>query len=142
MAIKKIKIVGAVLELPAKQHCQFSLSTKKMGQIWQYCLAGSSKMAPRILIFSMAMDADYTFELISIKTSAPQFKWHNKSFLGSVTYDPNPFLKKILNTFGYIVFGVNFFFFDWAEKCTSHQCSAQWGPVQALIFNDVTSFYI
>ena len=30
--------------------------------------------------------------------------------------------KKNLNTFGYIVFGVNFFF-DWAEKCTSHQCS-------------------
>ena len=28
----------------------------------------------------MAMDADYTF---SIKTCAPQFKWHDKSFLGS-----------------------------------------------------------
>ena len=24
MAIEKIKILGAVLELPAKQHCQFS----------------------------------------------------------------------------------------------------------------------
>jgi hypothetical protein len=24
MAIEKIKIVGAVLEMPAKQHCQFS----------------------------------------------------------------------------------------------------------------------
>ena len=33
----------------------------------------------------MAMGADYTFELISIKTYAPQFKWHNKSFLGSVS---------------------------------------------------------
>jgi hypothetical protein len=55
MAIEKIKILGAVLELLAKQHCQFSQSTKKM-------------------IFSMAMGADYTFELISIKTSAPQFK--------------------------------------------------------------------
>ena len=53
---------------------------------WQCCLAGSSKTAPRILIFSMAMDADYTFKLISIKTCAPQFKWHNKSFLGSVSY--------------------------------------------------------
>ena len=31
-----------------------------------------------------AMDADYAFELFSIKTCAPQFKWHNKSFLGSV----------------------------------------------------------
>ena len=34
----------------------------------------------------MAMDADYTLELISIKTCAPQFKWHNKSFLDSVFY--------------------------------------------------------
>ena len=33
---------------------------------WQYCLAGSSKMAPRILIFSIAMGADYSFELIPI----------------------------------------------------------------------------
>ena len=34
----------------------------------------------------MAIDADYTFELISIMTSAPQSKWHNKSFLGSVKH--------------------------------------------------------
>ena len=33
MAIEKIKILGAVLELPAKQHCQFSLFTSKMGQM-------------------------------------------------------------------------------------------------------------
>ena len=33
MAIEKIKILGAVLELLAKQHCQFSQSTKKMGQM-------------------------------------------------------------------------------------------------------------
>jgi hypothetical protein len=31
MAIEKIKILGAVLELPAKQHCQ--LLTKEMGQM-------------------------------------------------------------------------------------------------------------
>ena len=87
MAIEKIKILGAVLELPAKQHCQFSLSTKKMGQmgwIGSAVWLVAPKTAPRILIFSMAMDADYTFELISIKTCAPQFKWHNKSFLGSM----------------------------------------------------------
>jgi len=35
-------------------------------------------MAPRILIFSMAMGADYTFELISIETYKPQFNGHNK----------------------------------------------------------------
>ena len=41
-------------------------------------------MAPRILIFSMAMGADYSFELISIETYVPQFIGHNKFFLGSV----------------------------------------------------------
>ena len=50
----------------------------------QCCLAGSSKRAPRSLTFSMAMGADYSFELISIETYAPQFNGHNKSFLGSV----------------------------------------------------------
>jgi hypothetical protein len=33
MAIEKIKILGAVLELSAKQHCQFSPFTSKLGQI-------------------------------------------------------------------------------------------------------------
>ena len=51
---------------------------------WQCCLAGSSKTALSILIFSMAMGADYSFELISIETYAPQFIGHNKLFLGSV----------------------------------------------------------
>ena len=36
------------------------------GQNWQCYLAGSSKMAPTILIFSIVMGADYLFELISI----------------------------------------------------------------------------
>ena len=47
-------------------------------------LAGFSKKAPRILIFSIAMGADYSIELISIETYAPQFFWHNNFFLGSV----------------------------------------------------------
>ena len=33
MAIENIKILGAVLELQARQHCQSSPFTKKMGQI-------------------------------------------------------------------------------------------------------------
>ena len=41
-------------------------------------------MAPRILIFSIAMGADYSFELNSIETYAPQFFGHNNLFLGSV----------------------------------------------------------
>ena len=32
MAIEKIKILGAVLELPAKQHCQFSLFCRFFGK--------------------------------------------------------------------------------------------------------------
>ena len=64
MAIEKIKILGAVLELPAKQHCQFSpfgSLYEVNGLDWQCYLAGSSKTAPRILIFSMAMDAKPSF---------------------------------------------------------------------------------
>ena len=79
MKIKENKILGAFLELQAKQHCQFlpiqpiHLKNWPNGLNWQCCLAGSSKMAPRILIFSMAMGADYSFELISIETYAPQY---------------------------------------------------------------------
>ena len=79
MAVEKIKILGAILELPAKLPIQLiHQENGPNGLNWQCCLAGSSKTAPRILIFSMAMGADYTFELISIKTCAPQF---NSSFI-------------------------------------------------------------
>ena len=47
-------------------------------------MCGSSKTALRILIFSMAMGADYSFELTSIENYAPQFIGLNKLFLGSV----------------------------------------------------------
>ena len=53
IAIEKIKILEAVLELPAKQHCQFSLF--------------GSKAAPRIYIFLIAMGADYLFEMKNIE---------------------------------------------------------------------------
>jgi hypothetical protein len=64
MAIEKIKILGAILELPAKQHCQFSPFGpifEANGLDWHCCLAGSSKTAPRILIFSIAIGADYLY---------------------------------------------------------------------------------
>ena len=41
-------------------------------------------MAPRILIFSIAMGADYSFELISIVHGVPKYIGHNKIFQGSV----------------------------------------------------------
>ena len=74
MIIEKIKILETVLEQPAKQCCQFlpiqpiHLENGPSGLYWQCCLAGSSKTAPRTLIFSKAMGADYSFELISIAT--------------------------------------------------------------------------
>ena len=76
---KKSKILRAVLE-----HCQFSRFTAKMGQMlnWHCCSAGSSKTAPTILIFSIIMCADYSFELISTVHWVPQFVMHNKSILG------------------------------------------------------------
>ena len=62
MAIEKIKIMGAVLELPAKQHCQVSVFTYNMGQIGSAVqLVHSSKTAPRILILSIAMGAKHLY---------------------------------------------------------------------------------
>ena len=69
MAIEKIKILGAVLELLAKQHCQFSpfgTLYEVNGLDWQCYLAGSSKTAPRILIFSIAIGADYSSKVVSV----------------------------------------------------------------------------
>ena len=57
----------------AKQHCQSTAIYLKIGPNWQCCLAGSSKTAPRILIFSIAMGANYSFYVKSIPTCAPTF---------------------------------------------------------------------
>jgi hypothetical protein len=88
MAIEKIKILGAVLELPAKQHCQFSPFGpifEVNGLDWHCCLAGSSKTAPRILIFfSIAIGADYSYEMKNSEIGAPTFFKHNNSFIATV----------------------------------------------------------
>ena len=87
MAIEKIKILGAVLDLPAKKQCQSSPFTSKIGLNalnWQCCLAGSSKTAPRILIFSIAMGADYSYEAKNSEIWAPAFFKHNNSFKATV----------------------------------------------------------
>ena len=47
-------------------------------------LADSSKTALRILIFSIAMDADYSFYVKFIATEAPTFFGHIISVLASV----------------------------------------------------------
>ena len=43
------------------------------GLDWQCCLAGSSQRAPRILVFSIAMGADYSFYVKTIETHARAF---------------------------------------------------------------------
>ena len=54
---------------------------------WQCCLAGSSKRAPRILIFSIAMGAEYLPYVKSIATFAPTFYGYIISVLASVGTD-------------------------------------------------------
>ena len=64
MAIAKIKILGTMLVLPAKQHCQFSTfgpNFEVNGLDWQCCLTCSSKTAPRIFFFSIVLGAEYSF---------------------------------------------------------------------------------
>ena len=76
MAIEKIKILEAVVELPAKQHCQSSPLTSKLGRIDQIGSAGSSKTAPRIFIFSIVLGllgAEYLSYVKSIETHAREF---------------------------------------------------------------------
>ena len=51
----------------------------------QCCLAGSSKTAPRILIFSIAMGADYSFYLKIIETHARAFLALNILAIGRVS---------------------------------------------------------
>ena len=55
-----------------------------MGWIGSAFLAGSSQRAPRILIFSIAMGADYSFYVKIIETHARAFFTHNILVIGSV----------------------------------------------------------
>ena len=56
------------------------------GLDWHCCLAASSKRAPRILIFSIAMDANYTFYVKSIETHVHAFLPLNISAVISVAF--------------------------------------------------------
>ena len=51
---------------------------------WQYCLAGSSKTAPRIFIFSIFLGAEYLSYVKSIATFALTFFVYIISVLASV----------------------------------------------------------
>jgi hypothetical protein len=76
------------LELPAKEHCQFSPFGpifEVNGLDWQCYLAGSSKTAPRILILSIAIGANYSYEVKNSEIWAPAFFKHNNSFIATVS---------------------------------------------------------
>ena len=75
-----MKILGALLELPAKQHCQSSPFTSKLGQIGQ--IGSAVQLAPRILIFSIVMGDDHSFYVKTIETYA--FLPLNISAIGTV----------------------------------------------------------
>ena len=70
-----MKILGAVLELPAKQHSPFKyLKMRQIGQIGSATyLAGSSQRSPRILIVSIAMGAENSPYVKSIETHVHAF---------------------------------------------------------------------
>ena len=55
------------------------------GLDWHCCLAGSCKTAPRILIFSIAIGANYSYELKNSEIWAPAFFKHNNSFIAAVS---------------------------------------------------------
>ena len=69
----------------------------KIGPNWpnrQCYLAGSSKMAPRILIFSIAMDAHNSFYVKFIATEEPTFLGYIIQVLTMVSnHDPPNLLK-------------------------------------------------
>ena len=78
MAIEKIKILGAVLELPAKNTANLAHLAHFWGK-WAGLALLSGWKAPRILIFSIAMVADYSFYVKNIHIWAPAFFKHNKN---------------------------------------------------------------
>ena len=82
MTIGKIKILGSVFELPARQPIWPLFMVN--GLNWQCFLAGSSKTAPRIFIFSIVLGAEYLSYVKSIATYAPTFFGYIISVLASV----------------------------------------------------------
>ena len=89
-----MKILVTNLELPAKQHCQSSPFTSKLFQIGQI---RSSKRAPRILIFSIAMGANISFCVNFITTRAPTFFEYIISVLAVLLRIPRKYQGKRQN---------------------------------------------
>ena len=93
-----MKILGAVLELPAKQHCQSSPFTSKLGQI--------SQIGSAIFIFLIVLGAEYLFYVKSIETHARAFLTINIPSIGTV-YWINQYLH-IYNSKKSIIYSLAF----------------------------------
>ena len=67
------------------------------GLDWQCCLASSSKRAPRIFIFSIALGAEYLSHVKFIAARAPTFLGYIILVLASVLFDEK--LSVLLTTY-------------------------------------------
>ena len=84
MAIEKIKILRGHVGATTQRALPIQPIFMVNGLDWQCCLAGSSKTAPRIFIFSIVLSAEYLFYVKSIETHARTFLPLNISAIGSV----------------------------------------------------------
>ena len=86
MAIEKIKILGAILELPAKQHNQFNPFKAIIGQMAELAVLFSwlLQSSPQDLDSFNGNGCRLFIWAYSNETYAPQFIGLNKFFLGSV----------------------------------------------------------
>ena len=72
MAIEKSKFWGPFWSYQLNSTANLA-NFEVNGLDWQCCLAGSSKTAPRIFIFSIALSAEYLSYVKSIETHARAF---------------------------------------------------------------------
>ena len=83
MAVEKSKFWGPFWSYQLSSTANLA-NLEVNGLDWQCCLAGSSKTAPRILISSIAMDANNSFYVKSIAAYDPTFLGYIISVLARV----------------------------------------------------------
>ena len=84
MEIEKIKILGTVCSYQLYSTANSAHLAQFLRLDWHCCLAGSSKMVHRILISSIAIGSDYSYELKNSEIWAPAFFKHKSSFIAIV----------------------------------------------------------
>jgi hypothetical protein len=77
--LKKLKSWGPFWSYQLDSTANQAHENGPNGLNWQCCLAGSSKTAPKIFIFSIAMDANYSLEVKNIEVLVPAFFKHNNN---------------------------------------------------------------